>query len=366
VYNTEGPYLAGGKPELIPPGLQSGCVASNGSVEVIEVDPADGWVSLNFVMAATFMLVTASIDHHDMWIYEIDGHYVMPRRIQGVIMYPGERYSVLVKLDKAPGDYILRVPATLSQVMSAFAVIRYKGSKPATTLQPGVIPPSTTGYIDYGGFNTSANVTILDGGYDHVPPFPPYPPAAHANAMHVVSMGRWQAPWRWTFTGKAVMPVDAGAYDPILYAPNSPLALDTNLTIRTLHNSWVDVVLRVGALPGEPAEISHAIHKHGSKVWLIGQGDGIWNYPSVEAAMAAEPGNFNLVDPNYRDTVITTFRGAAWFVIRYQATNPGPWLLHCHVETHLAGGMGMVIMDGVDNWPVVPSEYALGRSGYGS
>lgn len=329
---------------------------------VIEVNPADCWVSLNFVAAATIMLNTFSIDQHEMWLYEVDGHYVTPRKCNGVLMYPGERYAVLVKLDQPRADYVLRVPTSLSQTTSGYAVFRYQGGRPSG-LKPGVIPPGT-GFVTYGGLPTSPNVTIVDGAYDHVPPWPATPPAATADVEHVLSMGRWEAPWRWTFTGKGAMPPDDSAYQPLLYYPASSLAMNPNLTIQTKNGSWVDLVLRVGALPNEPAEISHAIHKHGSKIWLIGQGNGIWEYASVAAGMAAEPASFNLVDPNYRDTIVTTFKGPAWFVIRYYADNPGPWLLHCHVETHLAGGMGMVLMDGVDAWPTIPPEYALGSNGF--
>ncbi|TAQ84042.1 hypothetical protein B7494_g7628 [Chlorociboria aeruginascens] len=363
VYGTEGPYLPG-NPSAIPPGLQSGCVASNGSVPVVEVDASSGWVSVNLVMAATFMSSAVSIDDHDLWIYEVDGHYIEPYKAQAVFMYPGERYAAMVKVDKKPGDYTLRAPASISQIFAAYGIFRYKNSPPKTrsTLQAGVIP--TGGYVNYGGEPTAENVTILDGGYTHLPPFPPTPPAQESDDMFVFSLGRFTAPWKWTFSGKQLMPTDASAYDPILYDPHNDIAMNPNLTIRTTNGSWVDLVLRVGALPGEPQEINHAIHKHGSKMWFIGQGTGIWNYSSVAEGIAAEPESFNLVNPTYRDTIMTTFTGSAWFVLRYQVTNPGAWLLHCHVEIHLAGGMGIAILDGVDKWPQIPPEYALNQNGY--
>lgn len=48
-------------------------------------------------------------------------------------------------------------------------------------------------------------------------------------------------------------------------------------------------------------------------------------------------------------------------VIRYQVVNPGPFLFHCHVQTHVAGGMAVALLDGVDQWPEVPTEYANGN-----
>ena len=91
---------------------------------------------------------------------------------------------------------------------------------------------------------------------------------------------------------------------------------------------------------------------------------GIWNYTSVDDAMAAQPGAFNLANPQYRDTFVTSFDGPAWIILRYQVVNPGPWMFHCHIELHLAGGMSTTILDGVDAWPEVPEEYRADAKGF--
>jgi FtsP/CotA-like multicopper oxidase with cupredoxin domain len=356
VYSTQGPYIVEVTPEKIPPGLQIGCVPSNGSTPIIEVDAKDRWVSLNFVMAATFMSITFSVDEHDMWLYEVDGHFVEPQKIQALNMYPAERYAVLIKLNKKKKDYTIRVHSKLSQVMAGFGIFRYKNRDRSDTT------PSKP-FVDYGGWGLTPDIIVLDAGYVHFPPFPPKPPGQKADQTIIMSLGRWTSAWKWTMSGKGIMPVDGDAYSPLLYDPYGHSANDPTLTIHTKNGSWVDLVLRVGALPGEPAEISHAIHKHGSKTWFIGQGVGIWNYSSVEEAMKVEPQSFNLKNPNYRDMVMTTFSGGAWFVLRYQVTNPMPCLMHCHVETHLSGGMGMVIMDGIDKWPAIPPEYGADQKG---
>jgi FtsP/CotA-like multicopper oxidase with cupredoxin domain len=66
--------------------------------------------------------------------------------------------------------------------------------------------------------------------------------------------------------------------------------------------------------------------------------------------MHASPQSF-LKTPLYRDTFVTSPNGVAWLAIRYHVENPGAFLLHCHMETHLHSGMGMVLLDGVDAWP---------------
>ena len=354
--STQGPYLRAGKPEAVPLHLQQGCVPAQGANETIEVDSADEWVSLNFIGAATFKTIVFSIDEHDMWVYEVDGHYIVPQRVDTVHMYAGERYSVMVKLDKPAKDYTIRVADNgLTQVISAFATLRYKG---------GVRGVQSRGVIDYGGQNSTQGKTIVTLDRDHLPPYPPNPPARKADAMHVLSTHRWKDAWKYTMSGSGMYGEDHGAYKPLLYDPHSVDDLDEGLVIRTKNGSWVDLVVQVGSLPGQPQEFPHMMHKHTGKTWQIGAGMGIWNYSSVEEAMAAEPHNFDLETPKWRDTFVTSFDGSAWIVLRYQVTNPGPWLFHCHIETHLAGGMAVAILDGIDAWPQIPAEYGPDQRGF--
>lgn len=50
-----------------------------------------------------------------------------------------------------------------------------------------------------------------------------------------------------------------------------------------------------------------------------------------------------------------------WMVLRYEVTNPGAFLFHCHIQTHMSGGMAIAMMDGVDDWPTVPEQYLNGN-----
>lgn len=356
--STQGRYLWGGHPENIPLHLQKGCVPSEGSREIVEVDPVDEWVSISFVMAATFKTVVFSIDQHEMWVYEVDGGFIEPQLVDTVHMYPGERYSVLAKLDKKPRDYTIRTPDNgLTQVLNAVATLRYKGSSDHS---------ETQGLINYGGLNRTEVVTL---DREHLPPFPPNPPAAQGDDMHVLTTHRWYAPWRYTMskgppdTG-GMWAEDRGAYTPLLYDTSHELAQNESLIIRTKNGSWVDLVIQVGSHPRQPQEFPHTMHKHAQKTWKIGGAYGIWTYSSVDEAIAAQPEAFNLVNPPYRDTFTTKFQGSAWIVLRYQVTNPGPWMFHCHIEVHLAAGMGIAILDGIDAWPEIPPEYGPDMKGF--
>jgi FtsP/CotA-like multicopper oxidase with cupredoxin domain len=341
--------------------MQEGCVPSQGEGELIEVNAdEEKWVSLNFVGAATFKTIIFSIDDHPMWVYEVDGHFIEPQLVQTVNMYAGERYSVMVKLDQKPRDYAIRVSDNcLTQVISAYATLSYDGGRKS---RKQVDMTQTRGYIDYAGQHTSTDVVTLDS--DHVVPFPAKVPAKTADAEYHFFTHRWNNPYEYTMTGWGLYEEDQNAYKPLLYNVNSREAHDGRTVIRTQNGTWVDLVLNVGSFADQPQEFPHMMHKHASKTWRIGAGMGIWNYTSVAEAMETEPHSFNLVEPPFRDTWVTSFDGPSWMVLRYQVTNPGAFLLHCHVESHLAGGMAVVIMDGVDAWPEIPSEYALGQNGF--
>ncbi|KAK9437292.1 laccase [Metarhizium brunneum] len=361
----QGPWVNESLPEKIPDHMQWGCVPSQGSNYTVQVDAADGWVSMNFIAAAANKQVDFSIDEHPMWIYEIDGNYVEPRQIVAAAITAGERYSVLVKLDKPPGSYTIRLPDSgATQVISGFANMVYKGAEE--------VVPETRPYVTYGGLNAredtaTRSYTPYNISSDNMPPWPANAPAATANEEFLLVMGRAGAPHLYTMNTKYLYPMDFKADRPLLFYPNQTLGTeDDNLVVRTKNGSWVDLILQVAVLPGDGMAFEHIMHKHGSKTWRIGNGAGMWNYSSVAEAIAAEPESFNLKDPGYRDTWMTMFSpvpaGGYWSVFRYQVDNPGPWLFHCHFELHAMGGMSIALLDGVDVWPEVPAEYAIEKS----
>jgi FtsP/CotA-like multicopper oxidase with cupredoxin domain len=362
----EGPWVNTSHPEKIPVNLQSGCIPSMGYNDTIRVDAADGWVSLNFIAASTNKQVEFSIDEHPFWIYEVDGNYVKPSRYVSATISAGERFSVMVKLDKPGGTYTIRLPDSgATQVISGFGKLVYKGSNSTRESAP---------YVTYGGlaaseFASTDSYTPYLLLTDHIIPYPRIVPAEEADEEFLLVLGRDNSSFKYTMNTKYLYPIDFNADRPFLFYPNDTLDTDNeNLVIRTKNGSWVDLILQVSTLPGDLAAFEHMMHKHGSKTWMIGYGQGMWNYSSVAEAMSERPSDFNLVNPGYRDTWITSFSpvpsGGFWSVLRYQVTNPGPFLFHCHVELHLMGGMGMAILDGIDAWPQVPPEYSLDRAGH--
>lgn len=345
--------------------MQEGCIPSKHKNATITVDPhyANGWVSMHFVAAATIVQFTFSIDEHEFWLYEIDGNYVQPRKLVAATMSAGETFSIMMKLDQKPGRYIMRVPNSgASQVGTGFAEMVYKHSH-------NKMPPKP--WIEYNGTpltekakNESYSPFILES--DHMAPWPANKPRpGPADAEHLLVLGRMQAAYNYTMNTKYLYPINFQQDKPLLFYPNATMGtVDENLVIRTKNGTWVDLILQVSTLPGDTKAFEHFMHKHGSKTWRIGFGEGVWNYTSVAQAMKERPRDFNLENPGLRDTWITKFsQGLAyWSVLRYYVDNPGPWLFHCHIELHLRGGMGIAILDGVDAWPHdIPLEYRLNQ-----
>ena len=358
---------------LVPAGFNDGCKPTEGSMETFYVDPGDRWLNLHIVSAMSIKTPVFSIDSHPMWIYAVDGIYIEPQLADTVFLYNGERFSAMIKLNQTPGDYTIRVAnLAADQIISGYAKLSYN-----RTYSPfhGTYPwgynathfnstANGTAYINYGGVNTSASVIPLDE--TRLIPYPASKPAPTADATHILKLGRLGANYNWSLSGSNVYDTDSNYQRPLLFYPESksnPNAFDPSLIIRTKNNTWVDVILQVVLNDAAPAQPAHPVHKHSNKAYWIGSGTGTFNYSSVADAMEEIPGSFNLDTPSLRDSFNTpsVLQGPAWIAFRYHVTNPGAWYLHCHIQTHLTGGMAVVMMDGVDAWPTIPDEYLNGN-----
>jgi FtsP/CotA-like multicopper oxidase with cupredoxin domain len=336
---------------LVPPGMQTGCKASQGSKEVFRVDATQKWMAMHFVGALALKIGTVSIDEHPMWIYAVDGQYIEPQLAHTLSLRNGERYSAMVQLNNTPGDYTLRVANNLpNQLLSGYATLSYaRGTK----------INGSTPYIDYAGVNTTDSVIKLDDKI--LVPFNAPPVAKKADATHILTLGRLGANWRWTLNNITSYDIELENHAPVIQYPN--VSIGAGLTIANKNNTWIDLVFVVDIAPSHKAQPEHAMHKHGNKMYLIGRGTGNFTWKTVDEAMKAQPQNFNLTHAQYRDTVTTatTINDPSWIVARYHSQNPGPWIVHCHMITHQEGGMAVVLNDGIDRWPIVPQKYIDGQ-----
>jgi FtsP/CotA-like multicopper oxidase with cupredoxin domain len=335
----------------IPPTVFSGCKSHQGPSEVFWVDPSHGYVSYDLISSAGVATMMFSIDEHKMIIYAVEGQYVEPVEVDAITLANGNRYSVMVKLDKPLGDYSVRlVNYGVNQVLNTTATFSYHTPlAPLPKKKNGPSKPS----IGITGSNTTAEAVILDES--KIVPFPATVPSQDVAQTHILNIAHYHTSYRWTM-GNSSYPLALEQAQPLLYHPNSSVA-HSDLTVHTKNDTWVDLIFYVSS----PLQPPHPIHKHSNKYYVIGQGEGAWNYTSVAEAMEHIPESFNLKNPQYRDTFPTPHAatGPTWLAIRYHVINPGAFLLHCHIQVHLSGGMALALLDGVDKWPVIPEEYRI-------
>ncbi|KAH8700053.1 multicopper oxidase-domain-containing protein [Phaeosphaeriaceae sp. PMI808] len=325
------------------------CTPTQGSREVIDAPHDKNWLALDIISTASISTFAFSIDSHPMWVYAVDSHYIEPIKADILTVANGDRYSIFIQLDKKVGNYGIRLASlAATQVIKAAAVLSY-GREDGTNLV-------SNSSIDLGGAPISNNITVLRQTMmkSFPPQFPqPAPAVAQTFFMHMGTIGNSYT-WALNSTPLYHTKLDDRSL-PILYQPPNLSNSGGNTTIFTKNNTWVDLIFLNIQTQAPP----HPIHKHSNRAFVIGAGEGIFNWTTVEEAVAASPMNFNLITPPLRDGFVVppTAAQPTWLAVRYQVVNPGPFMLHCHIQSHLNGGMAMIILDGVDAWPEVPEDY---------
>jgi FtsP/CotA-like multicopper oxidase with cupredoxin domain len=325
-----------------------GCTPSQGPQQVIDVDPDCQYISLDLTSAAGLLKLTFSIDEHFMLVYAIDGRYIEPQEVNAITIANGNRYSVLVPADQTPGDYTVRmVSGSGQQILNTTAIFHYQA--------PDQLDRPSNPWITLTGGNATADTVFFDD--NHVVPYPAIAPSTDVAATYILTISRYNASYRWTL-GNSSYDLELEESQPLLF---NPTAIPSDLIVRTDNDTWVDLIIQVDS----PAQPAHPIHKHSNKHFVIGQGLGTFSWSSAADAMQSIPGSFNLVNPPIRDTTSTPSSGTgpSWLAIRYQVVNPGAFMIHCHIQVHQSGGMALALLDGVDEWPAVPSNY-LDDSGF--
>lgn len=317
-----------------------GCKSTQGSVEVIRANPDKKWLALDIISVAGIETFAFSIDQHPMWVYAVDGHYIEPAHVHAIKVANGERYSIFIKLDQEIGIYGIRVASiSFNQLIDTVAALFYDEATEYFN-EP---------YINQAGGKTSNDVVFL--GEPQLVPYPvefPSPPPK-VNQTFIMDLDIAGYTYQWALNTTAY-PEDEISDDSPPWLERDPDDIpSSDIVFKTYNNTWIDLIFIATRLNQPP----HPIHKHGNKAFIIGRGEGEFPYSSVEEAREQIPGNFNLKTPPYRDTYTTlaTLRGPTWLAVRYWVDNPGPWLIHCHIQSHIRGGMAAVILEGVDHWP---------------
>jgi FtsP/CotA-like multicopper oxidase with cupredoxin domain len=78
------------------------------------------------------------------------------------------------------------------------------------------------------------------------------------------------------------------------------------------------------------------VHLHGHDFWVLGSGLGIFDPKANASSLVFD-------NPPRRDVVMLPSGG--WVVLAFVTDNPGAWLMHCHIGSHIAAGLGTQFLE---------------------
>uniref|UniRef100_A0A0D9XYA3 Laccase n=1 Tax=Leersia perrieri TaxID=77586 RepID=A0A0D9XYA3_9ORYZ len=365
-------YTINGKP-----GASSGCADPN-QTHKFELKQNKTYM-LRIINAGLNTPLFFKIANHSFNVVAADACYTKPYTSDIVVVSPGQTVDALLIPDAGVaalgGSYYMAVtpynsaantPANiLYSLTTATAVVEYSGSTPT-------VPPVMPRLPEYGDTATAhrfwSNMTAL------VPNRVPLAVKAHmfvtvgmgdtfcgpeqtrcmpnpaingtifASSMNNASFilpkttSMLEAMYRKNSTG--VYTRDFPDTPPIVFDYTANVAVPEETTLKHTfkstkvrklkYNETVQMVLQNTRLVDKE---SHPMHLHGFNFFVLAQDFGNYNETT-------DPAKFNLIDPQERNTVAVPTGG--WAVIRFVADNPGMWFMHCHFDSHLDFGLGMV------------------------
>ncbi|KAF8994970.1 laccase 2 [Cyathus striatus] len=256
-----------------------------------------------------------SIDGHTMQIIEVDGINVQPHNVDSIQIFAGQRYSFVLNANQSIGNYWVRSQPNLGTL--GFdgginsAILRYIG---ATNEEPTTAQAPSTSPLLETNLHPLSNPGAPGGSA---------PPDVAINLAIAFDF----ANFRFTVNGVTYNPPTVPVLLQIMSGAMTPGALLPAGSIYVLPpNKIVELSIPGGAVGGP-----HPMHLHGH---------------AFDVVRSAGSSAYNYDNPVRRDVVSTGDAGDN-VTIRFKTDNPGPWILHCHIDWHLEIGLSVVFAEDV-------------------
>ncbi|KAM6492586.1 laccase, multicopper oxidase [Amanita muscaria] len=261
---------------------------------------------------------TFSIDNHTMTVIEADGVSTNQVAVNAIQIFAGQRYSFVLTTNQPVNNYWIRANPNVGTTGFAnglnSAILRYAGAPLAdpttnqstttnllaeTSLSP-LLNPGAPGAPTQGGADINLNVDIQFNITDlrffvnaatFIPPTTPV-------LLQILSGAR---------TAQELLP------------SGSIYVLPRNKSIEV-------------SIPGGSAGSPHPIHLHGQ---------------TFDVVRSAGNSTYNYANPVRRDVVSAGIAGDNT-TFRFSTDNPGPWIMHCHIDWHLNLGLAIVFVTDVN------------------
>ncbi|KAF2036523.1 hypothetical protein EK21DRAFT_51690 [Setomelanomma holmii] len=271
---------------------------------------------INSAIQSTFKFY---IDNHELEVINMDFTNIVPCKTNIVNLQIGQRYMVLVKANRKPGNYWMRADnqeacSANTQSLDIKGIIRYAGAANTTAV------PTSTAY-NYTGECVDEPLASLV-------------PTAKLNAYgsdksfskDIEAVVKDNL-FKWYLSGTTFY---SKWEDPTLVrviVNNTAPTYSGNLILDLPKmGEWICTIVQ-SSVP-----VNHPIHLHGHDFLIVGTGPGTYtNQP------------LNLVNPPRRDTSLSA---AGYLVIAFETDKPGAWLMHCHLGWHTSMGFALQILEG--------------------
>ncbi|KAJ6920345.1 laccase-15-like isoform X2 [Populus alba x Populus x berolinensis] len=323
---------------------------------------------LRLINAALQDILFFSITNHQVTVVGTDASYTKPLKVDYVAISPGQTIDVLLEANQPLDHYYMA-----AKVYSSANGVQYDNTTTTSIVQyNGNYTPSSTPSLPYLPYfnDTTASVnftgrlrSLADNNHPiHVPLSINTPlfftvsvnrftcentscGATESRLAASVNNISFQTPTRMDILRAYYNQIN-GVYGdhfpskpPLFFnftADSIPLIYQTpskGTEVKVLkYNSTVEIVFQGTNVA---AGTEHPMHIHGTSFYVVGWGFG--NFDKDK-----DPLRYNLVDPPLQNTITIPKNG--WSVIRFKATNPGVWFVHCHLERHLSWGMEMAFI----------------------
>jgi FtsP/CotA-like multicopper oxidase with cupredoxin domain len=119
---------------------------------------------------------------------------------------------------------------------------------------------------------------------------------------------------------------------------------DRNANLSAYHGTVFEAELDdiVDMVISTNVPVGHPLHKHHESFWIVGSGptvNGSVPFNDTVQGLQVVPQDFNFDNPPLRD--VAFLHGAdSYLVLRWRVQFPTATLFHCHIEHHIASGMG--------------------------
>lgn len=299
-------------------------------------------VRFRVIHTGSHALLRLSIDRHPLVVIEADDAAIQPVQTNELPLWPGQRYSVVITLDKGNvGDSFF-----IRAVNAAACIVPYQHVEGRAVLQ----------YTNYWGSTWYGNPNPVDQrwgdlkdpkkelchDFDHyhtVAPLINTPPPAERIGFTIwnSAFGVFKSPNGVPFIGFGLNGTSYTNYInvPLLKQIQEGRELDKEHVPSITWNEYgaYDLVLN----QHDPSPLAHPFHLHGRPFYVMARGEGALTQDTVPSVQ------LNTVNPPRRD--VLSIAGSSWAIIRVVTDTPGVWPLHCHIGWHLAvGKLGVIVV----------------------